>query len=101
VSRCPCFFDVHRGHLGRDGYQWFRIGHPGSTLSGQENRELVEPMEGGLTMSLIQFMLLAAGLVLSLTWLLRSRAPENVAIRVRDIASDLERMLRDRRGVIK
>jgi hypothetical protein len=52
-------------------------------------------------MSPIQFVLLAAGLVLSLTWLLRSRAPENVAIRVRDVASGLERMLRDRRGVIK
>ena len=52
-------------------------------------------------MSLIQFILLVAGLILSLTWLLRSRAPENVAIRVRDVASDLERMLRDRRGVNK
>ena len=52
-------------------------------------------------MSLIQFILLVAGLILSLTWLLRSRAPENVAIRVRDVASDLERMLRDRRGANK
>ena len=52
-------------------------------------------------MSLIQFILLVAGLILSLIWLLRSRAPQNVAIRVRDVASDLERMLRDRRGVYK
>ena len=63
------------------------------------NQELVEPSERGFAVSLIQFILLAAGLILSLCSLLRSRAPENVAIRVRDVASDLERMLRDRRGV--
>jgi hypothetical protein len=52
-------------------------------------------------MNVIQFILLAAGLFLSLAWLLSSRAPESVAIKVRDVALDLEEMLRDRRGAKK
>jgi hypothetical protein len=46
--------------------------------------------------NLLQSTLLSAGLVLSLTWLLRSRVPETVALKVRDVVSDLERTLRDR-----
>jgi hypothetical protein len=49
--------------------------------------------------NLVQFILLAAGLFLSLVWLLRSRAPESVAIKVRDAALDLEEMLRERMRV--
>lgn len=52
-------------------------------------------------MHLIQFILLAAGLVLSLAWVQRSRAPEAVAIKVRDAALELETMLRDRRDADK
>lgn len=48
-------------------------------------------------MNLIQFILLTAGLFLSLAWLLRSRAPESVAIKVRDVAAELEEMLRERK----
>jgi hypothetical protein len=49
--------------------------------------------------NLIQFILLAVGLFLSLAWVLRSRAPEAVVIKVRDVALDLEKALRDRRRV--
>jgi hypothetical protein len=49
--------------------------------------------------NLVQFILLTAGLFLSLVWLLRTRAPESVAIKVRDVALDLEEMLRERKRV--
>jgi hypothetical protein len=49
--------------------------------------------------NLIQFILLTAGLVLSLAWVLRYRAPEAVAIRVRDVVLELEGMLRNRKDV--
>ena len=52
-------------------------------------------------MNLMHFILLTAGLFLSLAWLLRSRAPESVTIKVRDVALDLEEILRDRRGAKK
>jgi hypothetical protein len=50
-------------------------------------------------MNLIQFILLAAGLLLSLVWVVHSRVPQAVAIKLRDAALDLEEILRYRRGI--
>ena len=68
---------------------------------GQDDEGFAEQLEGGLVVNLMHFILLTAGLFLSLAWLLRSRAPESGAIKVRDVALDLEEMLRDRRGAKK
>jgi hypothetical protein len=47
----------------------------------------------------VQGLLYSVGMALSLVWVLRSRVPEAVAIRVRAIALDLEETLRDRKSV--
>ena len=58
-------------------------------------------IKGGYPVNGVQVLLFSVGMALSLVWVLRSRVPEAVAIRVRDVALDLEEMLRDRKSVEK
>ena len=52
-------------------------------------------IRGGYPVNGVEVLLFSVGMALSLVWVMRSRVPEAVAIRVRAIALDLEETLRD------